>query len=192
MSLTIPNIITLLRIALIPWFLTVLLHGEVRGALLIVGLAGLSDALDGFIARFFHQQSRLGAYLDPVADKLLLTSAYIALTLPAARPGPRIPVWVTALVLTRDVLLVVAGLVLYLTAGVRRFPPTVLSKLTTFFQLGTVLLVLVSSLWPGLESSAWATLYTAAALTLASGLHYVYRTRDLLASRPRSAAPPPA
>ena len=106
MSWTIPNLLSLLRIVLVAPFLLALLRGEPMTALAIIVAAGVSDALDGFIARFFHQQSQLGAYLDPIADKLLLTSAYVALALPGIHPGMRVPAWITLLVLARDVLIV--------------------------------------------------------------------------------------
>jgi|HubBroStandDraft_3_1064219.scaffolds.fasta_scaffold01620_4 cardiolipin synthase len=176
MSWTIPNLLSLLRIALVVPFLVALLHGEPRTALAIIVAAGISDALDGFIARFFHQQSRLGAYLDPVADKLLLTSGYVALALPGLHSGMRVPLWVTVLVLARDVLILAAALALYLVLGERRFPPSGISKLTTVFQVAGVILVLLSGLWPGLDLASRLVLYAAAALTVVSGLDYVVRT----------------
>ncbi len=186
MSWTIPNLLSLLRIVLVAPFLLALLRGEPMTALAIIVAAGVSDALDGFIARFFHQQSQLGAYLDPIADKLLLTSGYVALALPGIHPGMRVPAWITLLVLARDVLIVAAALTLYLAIGERRFPPSQVSKLTTVFQVAGVILVLLSGLWPRLELTSRLVLYAAAALTVVSGLDYVVRTRRRLAARPRT------
>ena len=188
MSWTIPNLLSLLRIGLVLPFLIALLRGEPRTALAIIVVAGISDALDGFIARFLHQQSQLGAYLDPIADKLLLTSAYVALAIPGLHAGMRVPVWVTALVLARDVLILSAALTLYLVIGERHFPPSQVSKLTTVFQVSGVILVLLSGLWARLELASRLVLYAAATLTIVSGLDYIVRTHRRLEDRPRTRA----
>jgi len=172
---TIPNFLSLARMGLIPLFIIALLNGESSKALIIFGIAGLTDALDGYIARFWHQESLLGAYLDPIADKLLLTSAYIVLSFPTLNHGAQIPLWVTVLVIARDVLMVAVALILYLAAGFRRFPPTVLGKINTVFQVVAVVLVLFSAILRQLEPVAEWTLMAVAALTVASGLNYVYR-----------------
>jgi cardiolipin synthase len=176
---TIPNFLSLLRMGLVPLFIIAVIDGESRKALLIFVAAGVTDALDGFIARFANQQSLLGAYLDPIADKLLLTSAYVALSIPQLNHGAPIPLWVTVLVLARDLLIVVMALILYLAAGVRRFPPSVLSKITTVVQVTAVALVLVSALWPPLEPVASTLVYAVALLTVASGLDYIVRASRL-------------
>ncbi|HEV7518959.1 MAG TPA: CDP-alcohol phosphatidyltransferase family protein, partial [Thermoanaerobaculia bacterium] len=95
MTFTIPNLLSILRMGLVPFFIISVLGGEPRRALLIFVAAGITDALDGAIARLYGQQSLLGAYLDPIADKLLLTSAYIILSIPGLHHGTPIPVWVT-------------------------------------------------------------------------------------------------
>jgi cardiolipin synthase (CMP-forming) len=190
MSFTIPNLLSLLRMALVGPFVIALLNGQVKRALLVVVVAGVSDVLDGFIARFFHQQSLLGTYLDPLADKLLVTAAYVILALPGLRHAGafQIPSWVTVIVIARDVLLVVVALVLYLAAGVRRFPPSVLSKITTVFQIGAVVVVLLTGIWPELDTAALVLVYTVAFLTLGSGLNYVWRANRLFDRHPP--APP--
>jgi cardiolipin synthase len=188
MSFTIPNLLSLLRMALVPPFIIALLNGQLRNALLIVVVAGISDALDGFIARFFHQQSLLGTYLDPLADKLLVTSAYVILALPGLHHGFQIPAWVTVIVIGRDVLLVVVALVLYLAAGVRHFPASVLSKVTTIFQIGAVVFVLLTGLWPRVEMTALILIHLVAALTLASGFDYVWKANRLF-ERPAPSRP---
>lgn len=179
MKLTIPNFLSLLRMGLIPLFIIAVIDGELRKAFFIFLIAGLTDALDGFIARFWNQQSLLGTYLDPIADKLLLTSAYVALSFPHLNQGAPIPLWVTVLVIARDVLLVAVALILYLAAGVRKFPPTILSKITTVFQVTAVVVVLVSAFFPRLESLAEWILIAVAGLTVASGLDYIYRANRL-------------
>ena len=186
MRFTIPNFLSLLRMGLIPMFIIAVLDGESRKALLIFGIAGLTDALDGFIARFWNQQSPLGAYLDPIADKLLLTSAYVMMSFPHLNHGAEIPVWVTVLVIARDVLMVAVALILYLAAGVRRFPPSILGKITTVFQVTAVVIVLFSALLPRLEPVAEWILIAVALLTVVSGLNYVVRVSRLPQQAPNS------
>ena len=194
MSFTVPNLLSLLRMALVGPFIIALLNGQVKRALLVVAVAGISDVLDGFIARFFHQQSLLGTYLDPLADKLLVTAAYVILALPGLRRAGafQIPSWVTVVVIARDVLLVVVALVLYLAAGVRRFPPSLLSKITTVFQIGAVVVVLLTGIWPELDTAALVLVYTVAILTLGSGLNYVWRANRLFDRHPPAPPMPPA
>jgi cardiolipin synthase (CMP-forming) len=182
MTFTVPNLLTLLRMGLVPLFIIAVVNGDATKALLIFVAAGITDALDGFIARFWGQQSLLGAYLDPIADKLLLVSAYVVLSIPSLAHGAPIPVWVTILVIARDVLLVSVSLVLYLAAGVRRFPPTVLSKVNTALQVLAVALVLLSGSLPNLhwlEEVATGAIYLVPVLTVASGLDYVLRVSRL-------------
>lgn len=174
MKFTIPNFLSLLRMGLIPLFIIAMLDGESRKALLIFGIAGLTDALDGFIARFWNQESPLGAYLDPMADKLLLTSAYVILSFPHLNHGAEIPVWVTVLVLARDVLITAVALIMYLAAGVRRFPPSILGKITTVFQVTAVVIVLFSAIFPRLDPVAEWILIAVAVLTVSSGLNYIF------------------
>ncbi|HEY4592261.1 MAG TPA: CDP-alcohol phosphatidyltransferase family protein, partial [Thermoanaerobaculia bacterium] len=95
MTFTIPNLLSLFRMGLIPLFVILVVNGDLRKALLVFVVAGVTDALDVFIARFWHQQSPLGAYLDPIADKLLLTTAYVMLSIPSLNHGTLIPAWIT-------------------------------------------------------------------------------------------------
>ncbi len=183
MTFTIPNLLCLLRMGLVPLFIISVIDGEPRRALLVFVVAGVTDALDGAIARLYKQQSLLGAYLDPIADKLLLTSAYVILSIPGLHHGTPIPVWVTVIVIARDVLLVIFALVLYLAQGVKRFPPSILSKVTTVVQVTAVTVVLLSGLVKDLEPLALGVVYLVAALTLASGIDYVLRSNQLVADR---------
>jgi cardiolipin synthase len=183
MNLTIPNLLSLLRMGLVPVFIIAVLDGEMRRALLVFVIAGVTDALDGFIARFWNQQSALGAYLDPIADKLLLISAYVALAVPSLNPGLRIPVWIAVLVIARDVLIVIIALVLYLAVGIEKFPPTAISKVTTVFQVTAIVLVLVSGFVPGFEVVVITVLYAMTGLTIASGFDYIYRVSRMAETR---------
>lgn len=182
MTFTIPNLLSLFRMGLVPLFIISVIDGHPFRALVIFLVAGITDALDGLIARVFQQQSLLGTYLDPIADKLLLVSAYVTLSIPQLNPGTQIPLWVTVLVIARDVLLVVVALILYLAAGVRSFPPSLLSKVNTALQVVTVVIVLVSGTFPAIrwiDLTADTAIYLVAALTLASGLDYVVRVNRL-------------
>jgi cardiolipin synthase len=183
--MNVPNLISLVRALLVAPFLWALQRGELGIALVVIAVAGLTDALDGFVARSFGQQSRLGAYLDPIADKLLLVSAYVALAVPDLHPGLLVPMWVAILVLTRDVLILASAAILYLTIGERDFPPSPVSKVTTVFQVAGVLLVLLSGLAPSLRPASQSLLYVVAVLTVVSGVDYVVRRVRRLRERRR-------
>lgn len=190
MTFTIPNLLSLFRMGLVPLFIISIIDGHPFRALVIFLVAGITDALDGLIARVFKQQSLLGTYLDPIADKLLLVSAYVTLSIPQLNPGTQIPLWVTVLVIARDVVLVVVALILYLAAGVRSFPPSVLSKVNTVLQVVTVVLVLLSGTFPEIrwiDFTADTAIYLVAALTLASALDYLIRINRL---QPAQKTPP--
>jgi cardiolipin synthase (CMP-forming) len=191
MNLTIPNLLSLARMGLVPFFMIAVLDGKPRQALVLFLVAGLTDACDGAIARLTNQQSRLGAYLDPMADKLLLVSAYASLSIPSLNPGFRIPFWVTVLVIARDVVIVVVSVVLYLALEIQRFPPAKISKVTTAVQVVTVLLVLVAGMSPRLEVAALTACYLVAALTVASGLNYIYLANRLAAAKGANPGDPP-
>lgn len=190
MTFTIPNLLSLFRMGLVPLFIISIIDGHPFRALVIFLIAGITDALDGLIARVFKQQSLLGTYLDPIADKLLLVSAYVTLSIPQLNPGTQIPLWVTVLVIARDVVLVVVALILYLAAGVRSFPPSVLSKINTVLQVVTVVLVLLSGTFSEIrwiDFTADTAIYLVAALTLASALDYLIRINRL---QPAQKTPP--
>jgi cardiolipin synthase len=171
---TIPNGITLLRLALTPFFVLAVVSGDHLVALGIFVAAGISDALDGLIARLLAMRSVLGTYLDPIADKLLLVTAYVVLTLPI--PGAiTVPLWLTVMALSRDFLIVVVALLLYLGAGVREFPPSLWGKATTLFHIVTVAVVLIANVTPVAESALLSCFYVALLFTVISGVDYIRR-----------------
>jgi cardiolipin synthase (CMP-forming) len=172
---TIPNLLSVLRMGLVPLFIIAVLDGHSLRALILFLAAGITDVLDGFIARFANQKSALGTLLDPIADKVLLISAYIVLAIPSLNQGVQIPVWITVIVIARDVLMVIVALIVFLAVGPRPFPPTVLSKINTFAQLTAVLVVLLSARLQNLEPIAMTLLYVVVVLTLSSGIDYVIR-----------------
>ena len=171
---TIPNGITLLRLVLVPLFALATVERNYVLAAVVFALAGVSDALDGLLARLLAARSLLGTYLDPIADKALLVTAYIVLTWPA--PGVvSIPVWLTVMALSRDVLIVLVALLLYLGAGIREFFPSLLGKATTVVHIVTVGAVILANLVPVEESLLAGLFYLAFTLTVLSGLDYLRR-----------------
>ena len=140
--LTPANQITILRMAFIPVFVILLLYHHLGWAFFVFLLAGISDGLDGLMARWLQQKTSLGALLDPIADKLLLTTAFVVLSIKDLDLPNLIPLWLTILVLSRDVVLLVSTLVILLITGHRNFPPSIFGKATTLIQIITLTLPL--------------------------------------------------
>jgi cardiolipin synthase len=171
---TLANQVTLLRMGLAPLLVVFVLSQKMRWALAVFVVAGVTDLLDGLIARIGHQQTTLGAMLDPVADKVLLTSAFVVLTWsPHLRVA--IPAWLTVTTLSRDAIILAGVAIVNLTMGGRVFYPSLLGKLSTASQLVTVgvvqLLNAFSLPLPWLGGLFVVTLI----LTVSSALHYLYR-----------------
>jgi cardiolipin synthase len=166
---SVPNQITFLRLGFLPLFLILLSYERYAWALAVLLLAGLTDGLDGLLARQLNQKTALGAYLDPIADKLLLSSSFFLLAVKG-----KIAWWLTILVLSRDVLILTTAAVILLVAGYRTFPPSILGKITTAAQILLVFAVLCAVVFerPVLELLREAFVYLAAAFTLLSGFHY--------------------
>ena len=168
--LTIPNLITLFRIILTPLFIIFLIQGNYRKALVVFVLAGVSDMADGLIARTWQQKSRLGSYLDPLADKLLMAASFVTLSI-----YHQIPSWLTVVVLSRDVILAV-GVVIFRLADIPLVVrPSLAGKWTTTFQLVTVGFVLLNKIWAFPPLVLPVFFYVTGALTTISGLQYFYR-----------------
>lgn len=165
-----PNLLTIVRILMIPLFVYLLVYGFHRWALGTFVVAGLTDALDGAIARMWHQQTTLGRYLDPLADKMLLTAAFVALAVLSW-----IPFWALLIVVSRDIILLIGTVVMHLTQGDFDINPTLLGKTTTFLQL--VLVVLALCMVAGVAAVPYFgdAVWVVAAVTVVSGLHYLYR-----------------
>jgi cardiolipin synthase (CMP-forming) len=166
---TVPNQLTFLRLIFLPLFVIAIKYGNWRTALGILALAGVSDGLDGLLARGLNQKTPLGAYLDPIADKLLLSSSYFVLALKG-----KLQWWLTILVLGRDVLLLAACAVILITVGYRPFPPSIWGKATTFFEIFLVVVVLLAAVWSdrALGDLRYLLSYVVAAFVLLSGIHY--------------------
>lgn len=167
--------LTVLRMLFVPVFVLLLTYNHQGWALAVFIIAGITDVLDGLIARQFKQNTDLGALLDPIADKLLLTSAFIMLSFSTLDLTNRIPLWLTITTISRDVLLVVSCLLINVSTGYKDFPPTLYGKLTTFFQVLTVFVALVGNYLRSDVPYFEAVIYLTLAFTLVSGLHYVRR-----------------
>lgn len=168
--MNIPNSLTLLRILLVPCYIGLLVYGRFDQALLVLIVAGITDALDGAIARITNQHTKLGAVLDPLADKLLLTSGFITLSIIHL-----IPSWVTILVVSRDVILMLGTAVAHVTDSRVDITPTFLGKGTTLLQLSYVVLVIFLSSHQVDLAILFPLLLGMVSFTLLSGLHYLYR-----------------
>jgi cardiolipin synthase len=171
--LNLPNFLTLLRIVAIPVFLIFLTDGESGAALVTFILAGITDSLDGAIARLTNTRTTLGAYMDPLADKMLVLSAFVVLAFMNA-----VPRWLTVVVISRDVVILTGYLMLFLmTQRLMEIRPSALSKTSTFFQLLTLSCVLLS-LWRPVSMPPVVLVdlfLITGILTAASGLHYMVR-----------------
>ncbi|WP_152207073.1 CDP-alcohol phosphatidyltransferase family protein [Marinobacter changyiensis] len=165
----IPNALTFLRVLLIVPFAMALLETQYRVALIVFFVAAVTDGIDGFLARHFEWRSRLGAIADPLADKALLITAYLMLTWTGV-----LPLWLFLVVLGRDVLIVLGGLVFHYTVGRFELQPSLLGKLNTFVQILVVLAIII--LLAGLPMPPWVLplgVDLVAVSAVASGLHYV-------------------
>ncbi len=168
--LTAPNQLTLLRMMFLPFIVIKLVEGHYPSALILFVLAGLSDGLDGLLARTLKQQTVLGQYLDPIADKLLLSTMFLVLSI-----LHRIPWKFTVLVFSRDISILAASAVLYAIAGLRDFRPSIFGKANTFAQVAAVLFVLLfeinRSRWVAIARLSF--LRATFAFTIISAMHYV-------------------
>lgn len=169
-SLTIPNLITLFRIILTPLFIIFLIQGNYPRALVVFVLAGVSDLADGLIARTWHQKSRLGSYLDPLADKILMAASFVTLSI-----YQQIPSWLTVVVLSRDVALAVGVLIFRLADIPLVVRPSLAGKWTTTFQLITVGFVLLSKIVTIPPLLLLGLFWGTGVLTSISGMQYFYQ-----------------
>jgi cardiolipin synthase len=175
LTINIPNLLTVLRILITPLFVIFLIRDQHGYALLIFVLAGVSDGLDGLIARWLNQRSDLGAVLDPIADKLLLTAAYITLGILKDIPG-----WLAVLVISRDVL-IVTGIAVLTFADIHfDIRPSLISKWTTVFQILMIGVSLLGLDFPGANTLLRALTWVTAGMTVLSGLHYTYLGLNIL------------
>jgi cardiolipin synthase len=167
----VPNIITAFRAFMIPAFIIAIFYRNFELATWIFLLAAVSDAVDGFLARKLNQVTTIGVILDPIVDKLLINSAFVMLSY----IDKIIPVWLTILVLSRDVLIIVGGWLLTVFGKVKRIKPSILGKLTAFFQFFTVFITLISLNFRVPAEFLKGLYLTTAAFTVASAVGYTVK-----------------
>ena len=187
-TLTPANQLTLLRMLLIPAFVILVVYGHFGWALIVFATAGITDGLDGLIARWSGQKTTLGAWLDPMADKLLLLSAFIVLTWPGLNLANRLPIWLTVLIISRDVGIVLTVAIVNLAIGKRTFRPSVFGKIATATYIVTAVVAMLFNYLQYhsvvVDVFVWASL----AITLVSGFHYIRHASRIIDETQRSAA----
>lgn len=174
-----PNVLTILRILSVPVFIDTVVYGRYDYALGVFLAAAITDGLDGFIARVSNQRSRLGTYLDPLADKVLLTSAFVTLSI-----FHLAPIWLTTIVVSRDLILALGTLLLHLLELHVDITPSWLGKLTTVLQLGYVVAILTLIAFSRTNSLIDSASLLVAAVTIISGFLYIFRGVRALRTEP--------
>jgi len=178
--LTPANQLTLSRVMLVPAFVILTVYGYFGWALIVFAAAGLTDLLDGLIARKFSRRTDLGAWLDPMADKLLIVATVIVLTLPGLGLVNKLPVWLTILVISRDLLIVLTVAVINLAIGRREFRPSIYGKIATATYILTCVTIMYFNYLQRTSAFVTVGIYASAVITLVSGLHYVFNVRKII------------
>ena len=172
--LTAANQLTLTRVLLTPAFVILIVYGHMGWALIVFGVAGLTDLLDGLIARTFGPRTDLGAWLDPMADKLLIVATVGVLTLPGLGLTNTLPVWLTILVISRDVLIVATVAIINLAVGRREFRPSIFGKAATATYILTCVIMMYFNYLQTTSPIVTVGIYASALITLVSGFHYAF------------------
>lgn len=175
------NQLTFFRIISVPVFLLLVFSGRFGTALLIFLIAGATDLLDGLIARIFRQKTALGTLLDPLADKLLILSSFIVLSIDNLGLTVQIPVWITVVVIIRDLLLGVGALVLRVALNYKIFPPSILGKVSTLVQFITIAVVLAVNYFAWQIPVLETLFFLNVALAVLSSLHYLVHALKIFA-----------
>jgi len=192
--ITVPNLLTVFRMVLIPVFVSLLFYQRFLLALGIFILAGITDGLDGLLARRFNQKSQLGTILDPIADKLMLVTSFVVLSMRSVFPQPLpshlpVPFWVTVAVISRDVFILVGAAAINIVTGFRGFRPSMLGKINTVVQIFAIAIIIFAASVPYGTGYYLPTLYTTVfAFSVLSGAHYVFFVSKLVNEDRRSEA----
>jgi cardiolipin synthase (CMP-forming) len=176
------NLLTILRIIIAPCFVLLVIYGHPQLATLLFVLAGVTDGLDGLLARKLKQNTPLGSILDPIADKILVATAFVTLTIPGLPLALHIPILLTSLAILRDLLIAIFALIIHLQMGSSKFPPSFLGKCTTATQLLAVGICMLGNFTTGLNNLFAIVAYAAIVFTVLSGLHYLYRSVMMMLS----------
>jgi cardiolipin synthase len=183
---TLPNVLTIFRMALTPVFVSLLFYQKFVWALTAFVVAGITDGLDGLLARRFQQQSELGRILDPIADKMMLVTSFVVLSMRGVFPTPLpkhlpVPFWVTITVISRDIFILVGAAAINMVSGFRAFRPSFLGKVSTVVQIVAVAAVILAAQTRVGTGYYLPTIYTSVfTLTLLSGIHYIFFVSRLL------------
>ncbi|HEU5460164.1 MAG TPA: CDP-alcohol phosphatidyltransferase family protein [Pyrinomonadaceae bacterium] len=184
--ITVPNLLTVFRMVLIPVFVSLLFYKRFGLGLAVFILAGVTDGLDGLLARRFNQKSQLGTILDPIADKLMLVTAFVVLSMRSVFPQPvpshlPIPFWVTVSVISRDVFILVGAAAINIVTGFRGFRPSMLGKINTVIQITAIGIIMFAASVPYGTGYYLPTLYaTVFGFAILSGAHYVFFVSKLV------------
>ena len=184
--ITVPNLLTVFRMVLIPVFVSLLFYQRFVIALAVFIMAGVTDGLDGLLARRFNQKSQLGTILDPIADKLMLVTAFVVLSMRSVFPQPvpshlPIPFWVTVAVISRDVFILVGAAAINVVTGFRGFRPSMLGKINTVIQIAAIGIIMFAASVPYGTGYYLPTLYaTVFGFAILSGAHYVFFVSKLV------------
>lgn len=179
-ELTPANQLTLVRVLLVPFFVILVVYGHFGWALVVFMIAGLTDLFDGLLARTLSRRTNLGAWLDPMADKFLLVTTFVVLTMPNLGLVNRLPIWLTILIISRDVLIVLTVAIINLAVGRREFRPSIYGKIATATYIMTCVIIMYFNYLH--RPSLWvdAGIYASAAITLVSTVHYAWYGTKLL------------
>jgi cardiolipin synthase len=177
---TAANQLTLLRMLLIPVFVILVVYGELGWALGVFVAAGLTDGLDGLLARWSDQKTSLGAWLDPMADKLLLVTTFVVLTWPGLGLANRFPIWLTVCIISRDVVIVLTVAIVNLAIGRRTFRPSIYGKIATAIYMVTAIVAMVFN-YRGYHSAIFdALVWVSLAITWVSAIHYIWHAARII------------
>ena len=192
--ITVPNLLTVFRMVLIPVFVSLLFYQRFVLALGVFVLAGVTDGLDGLLARRFNQKSQLGTILDPIADKLMLVTSVVVLSMRSVFPQPLpshlpVPFWVTVAVISRDVFILVGAAAINIVTGFRGFRPSMLGKINTTVQIFAIAAIIFAASVPHGTGYYLPTIYTTVfAFSVLSGAHYVFFVSKIVNEDRRSEA----
>ena len=174
------NEVTLLRMLLIPAFVILVVYGHLGTALLVFAIAGVTDAVDGLLARWSGQKSTVGAWLDPMADKLLLLSTFIVLSIPGIGLANTLPFWLTACIISRDVVIVLTVIIVNLAIGRRTFLPSIYGKIATALYMLTAVAAMFFNYRRYHSHIVDVLVYASLGITIVSSLDYIWRTRRVI------------
>lgn len=183
-AFTLANILTITRLLIVPIFVLSIYYQRFTWALMLFFIAALTDGLDGFIARAFNQKTQLGTILDPMADKLLLVTAFVVLSTHGLTKTPPIPFWVTVTAISRDIFIVIGALAINIATGFSSFKPSLLGKINTFVQIITLAVFLAANAFTLDSRLITLTYYATFAIAICSGIHYVFHVNRLMNESP--------